>query len=66
MTYTCYGNDDRVGQADMWPGITSGLDARCSCTRAPLNGVYQVKLRDIRCLVHGLWLGTVARCEVDR
>jgi hypothetical protein len=37
----------------MWPGITEGIwDARCSCTRAPLSGVYQVKRLNGACPVH--------------
>jgi DNA (cytosine-5)-methyltransferase 1 len=30
----------------MWPGITAGCDARCSCTWAMRGGVYQVKYRN--------------------
>lgn len=41
------------GVNGMWPGITEGMDSRCSCTRAPLNGVYQVKVRDALCVNHG-------------
>ena len=45
------------GTNDMWPGITAGMDSRCTCTRAPLNGVYQVKVRDMMCANHGGPLG---------
>ena len=38
---------------DLWPGITTGFDARCTCTWAPMGGVYQVKVRDALCLTHG-------------
>ena len=37
----------------IWPGITAGHDARCSCTRAPKDGVMQVKFRNSMCLLHG-------------
>lgn len=47
------GYGKRGDACDMWPGITAGLDSRCTCTRAPLNGVYQVKVRDTGCLNHG-------------
>ncbi len=39
--------------ADLLPGITSGFDARCSCTWAPMASVYQVKARDVNCVNHG-------------
>jgi hypothetical protein len=32
----------------LWPGITEGFDARCTCTWAMLGGVYQVKAEVIR------------------
>lgn len=39
---------------DLWPGITTGFDARCwGCTWAPLDGVYQVKVRCYDCPNHG-------------
>lgn len=47
----------RQDACDMWPGITAGMDSRCTCTRAPLNGVYQVKVRDTGCVNHGGPLG---------
>ncbi len=37
----------------MWPGIKRGFDARCSCTWAAKDEVYQVKARDMGCLNHG-------------
>lgn len=43
----------RAIAVDLWPGITQLLDARCSCTRAPMGGVYQVKVRDASCVNHG-------------
>ena len=43
------GGGDRSAAA-MWPGITQGLDSRCSCTRALMAGVYQVKVRDYLCV----------------
>ena len=46
------GGGDRSAAA-MWPGITQGLDSRCSCTRAFMGAVYQVKVRDAMCLNHG-------------
>jgi hypothetical protein len=53
-------HEQRVAlNARAWPGITAGLDARCSCTWAPYNGVYQVKIRDRGCLTHG---GPLAAC----
>lgn len=47
------GTDQRPGACDLWPGITQGLDSRCSCTRALMAGVYQVKVRNASCLNHG-------------
>lgn len=47
----------RAGACDLWPGITQGLDSRCSCTRAFMGAVYQVKVRNAMCLNHG---GTLA------
>lgn len=35
-----------------WPGITWGHNALCSCTWAPKGGAYQVKHRDVLCVVH--------------
>lgn len=49
----------RAVAVDLWPGITQLLDARCSCTLAPLNGVYQVKVRDASCVNHGGALAAV-------
>lgn len=49
----------RAIAVDLWPGITQLLDARCSCTLAPLNDVYQVKIRDTACLNHGGALAAV-------
>jgi len=43
----------RPAACDLWPGITAGLDARCSCTWAPSSGVYQVKVRNTSCVNHG-------------
>ena len=34
-----------------WPGITTGHDARCSCTWASYGGVYQVKYLDASCVI---------------
>lgn len=36
----------------LWPGITWGHDARCSCTWAYRDGVAQVKVRSGACTVH--------------
>ena len=36
----------------LWPGITWGRDARCSCSWAWRNGVVEVKVRSAACLVH--------------
>ncbi len=47
------GQQLRHAAVDLWPGITSGFDARCSCSWAPLNGVYQVKARNVMCVTHG-------------
>lgn len=47
------GYEGRPRACDLWPGITAGMDARCSCTLAPLGGVYQVKVRDAACVNHG-------------
>lgn len=47
------GSTGRPWACDLWPGITTGFDARCTCTWAPLAGVYQVKVRDGLCLTHG-------------
>jgi hypothetical protein len=41
------------GLPRFWPGITSGFDARCSCSWAFHGGVYQVKLCDSLCVVAG-------------
>jgi len=41
----------------LWPGITWGFTARCSCTWAPRAGEYQVKVRDRACSVHGGYQG---------
>jgi hypothetical protein len=38
--------------APMWPGITWGNDARCSCSWAFRGGVMQVKARSGACVVH--------------
>jgi hypothetical protein len=43
-----------------WPGITTGHDARCDCTWAPRDGVYQVKYQSAGCVVH-LRTGTASR-----
>jgi hypothetical protein len=54
----------------MWPGITTGHDARCRCTWAYLGAVYQVKVRDALCVTHsgyalvGRGLGFAAPSEV--
>lgn len=54
------GWEGRALAGAMWPGITAGMDSRCSCTRAPgPDGVYQVKVRDTGCLNHGGELGAV-------
>lgn len=37
----------------LWPGITAGHDARCTCTWAPMGGFYEVKVRDTGCRNHG-------------
>lgn len=47
------GSAQRPAACDLWPGITQGMDARCSCTLAPMGGVYQVKVRNALCLNHG-------------
>lgn len=48
------GYGQRPSACDLWPGITSGWDARCtSCCWAELDGVYQVKVRDAACVNHG-------------
>jgi len=47
------GGMNRAAACDLWPGITAGMDARCSCTLAPMGGVYQVKVRNALCLNHG-------------
>ena len=36
----------------LWPGITWGRDARCSCSWAWRGGVMEVKVRSAACLVH--------------
>jgi hypothetical protein len=36
----------------IWPGITTGLNASCSCTWATFDGQYQVKFRDALCITH--------------
>jgi hypothetical protein len=43
----------RYAAGRFWPGIFTGFDAFCSCTRATKDEVYQVKLRDSACLNHG-------------
>lgn len=53
------GWEGRAIAGDMWPGITAAMDVWCSCTRAPLNGVYQVKVRDVMCRNHGGPLASV-------
>lgn len=35
-----------------WPGITTGNDARCWCTWAPMAGVMQVKHLHAGCPTH--------------
>jgi hypothetical protein len=48
------GTDQRVAlNTRMWPGIVKQLDALCTCTLAPHDGVYQVKVRDTGCRNHG-------------
>jgi hypothetical protein len=60
-----HSDDQRVAlNTRMWPGITKLMDARCTCTRAMMDGVYQVKVRDTGCLNHGGDLAQVlARME---
>lgn len=53
------GGTNRAAACDLWPGITAGMDARCSCTLAPMGGVYQVKVRNALCLNHGGPLASV-------
>ena len=36
----------------IWPGITAGWNARCSCCWAPHDGTYQVKYADPACGVY--------------
>jgi hypothetical protein len=47
------GLEARSYAGDLWPGITAGMDARCSCTLAFMAGVYQVKVRNASCINHG-------------
>lgn len=49
----------------MWPGITAGFDARCQCTWAAKEGIYQVKIRNVCCATHG---GPLSAClaRMDR
>lgn len=35
----------------LWPGITTGCNALCSCTWAMRNGTYQVKVTNAMCTV---------------
>ena len=42
----------RYDAQPMWPGITAGRDARCSCTWALYRGTWQVKVLDAMCLNH--------------
>jgi hypothetical protein len=42
----------RYDASPFWPGIYTGFDARCSCTRAWKDGEYQVKVRDAMCANH--------------
>jgi hypothetical protein len=42
----------RYATSALWPGITTGHDARCSCTWARWHGTYQVKFRDAMCVNH--------------
>lgn len=44
---------NQAGTGDLWPGITRGHDARCSCSWAPGGRGYEVKARDRSCLNHG-------------
>ncbi len=37
----------------IWPGITYGFDARCTCTWAMSRSIYQVKIADKACIVPG-------------
>jgi len=36
----------------LWPGITTGDNAMCSCSWSYLGGVRQVKMRNGSCIVH--------------
>jgi hypothetical protein len=36
----------------IWPGITSGFNANCTCTWATHAGQYQVKYKDALCITH--------------
>lgn len=37
----------------IWPGITTGFNARCQCTWAAHGGTYQVKYANAMCAVTG-------------
>jgi hypothetical protein len=45
-------NSVRYAVQAAWPGISTGWDARCSCTWVMRDGVYQVKFRDAMCVNH--------------
>lgn len=42
----------RAAANPAWPGITTGLDARCLCTLALKDGVLQVKHLNAACPSH--------------
>jgi hypothetical protein len=50
---------DRAAQrtTPLWPGITTGNDARCSCTWAPRGGVMQIKVANSSCIIREHWTG---------
>jgi hypothetical protein len=45
----------RYDTSPAWPGIYTGFDARCQCTRTYLHGRYQVKYLNRICPNHARW-----------